>query len=284
MNRICGNLQERPHGRRISHRTFDPFPHGHTGSSTSLEILRGDTETGQVLRSTVPIAVTTIHEITQPLTDGIVFVVEEDMRLLASLGNLLTAVGYQVKLYDSGELFLAAPNPDLPCCVILDLNPETSDGLEVRRQLNREAPMPVIFLTGSDNIRTTVQAMKAGACDLLAKPILEDELLSVVQSALQRSKLQSEERKIARGIRHRYMTLTRREKDVLPFIVRGLLNKQTAYELGISEITIRIHRGNIMKKMRADSLADLVRLAGKLGIPDDFLWRSPSLTEFAGHY
>ncbi len=106
--------------------------------------------------------------------------------------------------------------------------------------------------------------MKAGACDFLMKPVHENELLFAVQCALQKSKLQREERKIERDIRSRYLKLTPREQDVLPFIVRGFLNKQTAYELGTSEITIRIHRGSIMKKMRADSLADLVRLAGRL--------------------
>ncbi|MEI9980417.1 MAG: response regulator [Edaphobacter sp.] len=217
-------------------------------------------------------------------TNGIISVVDDDMRILVSLENLFTAMGYQVRAYDAGELFLAAPKPEAPCCVILDLNLGTSGGLDVQRQLNLESPMPIIFLTSRRDVRATVKAMKAGACDFLMKPVQEDELLFAVQCALQQSKLQGEERKIEAEIRRRYLKLTPREQDVLPFIVRGLLNKQTAYELGTSEITIRIHRGNIMRKMRADSLADLVRLAGRLGIPQDLAWQPPAFVEFATNY
>jgi FixJ family two-component response regulator len=217
-------------------------------------------------------------------TDGIVFVVDDDLRVLASLEHLLRAAGYQGRPYNAGELFLAAPKPDVPCCVILDLNLGPSSGLDVQSRLSREAPMPVIFLTDCGDVRKTVQAMKAGACDFLMKPVQDDELLSAVQCALRQSKLQWEERRIDREIRRRYLTLSPREQDVLPFIVRGFLNKQTAYELGASEITIRIHRGRIMKKMRADSLADLVRFAGRLGIPQGLAWGLPAFTESACDY
>ncbi len=200
-------------------------------------------------------------------TEGTIFVVDDDMRVLVSLENLLTSVGYQVRSYDAGELFLAAPKPEVPCCVILDLNLGTSGGLDVQRQLSREAPMPVIFLTGCSDIRATVKAMKAGACDFLTKPAQKDELLVAVQGALERSKLELKARRIRREIRSRYQTLTPREQDVLPFVVRGLLNKQTAHELGTSEVTIRIHSGNIKKKMKAESLAGLMRHAGGPGIP-----------------
>lgn len=216
--------------------------------------------------------------------DGIVFLVDDDIRVLKSLENLLTAAGYQVRPYDSAELFLAASKPEVPCCVILDLKLGTSSGLDVQRQLSREAPMPVIVLTGCGNVRTSVIAMKAGAFDFLTKPIQEHKLLSAVQGALQQSRSWGEERKIEREIRRRYQTLTPREREVLPYVVGGFLNKQTAYELGNSEITIRIHRGNIMKKMRADSLADLVRLAGRLGIPQGLAWGSTAFTESASNY
>jgi FixJ family two-component response regulator len=211
-------------------------------------------------------------------TDGIVFVVDDDIRVLESLDNLLTAMGYEVRPYDDGELFLTAPKPEVPCCAVLGLNLGTSDGLIVQRQLTRETPMPVIFLSGCGNIRTAVKAMKAGAYDFLTKPVQEDKLLSSVQCALLQSKAQGEQRRLKKEIRRRYQTLTPRERDVLPYVVRGFLNKQTAYELGTSEITIRIHRGNIMKKMTADSLADLVRLAGRLGIPQGLAW-GPSSDE-----
>jgi FixJ family two-component response regulator len=210
--------------------------------------------------------------------DGIIFVVDDDMRVLISIETLLTAVGYQVRPYDSGELFLEARKPETPCCVILDLNLGTSSGLDVQRQLSHEVAMPLIFLSGYGDVRTTVEAMKAGAYDFLTKPIEEDKLLSTVECALQHSRLLWEECKIEREIRRRYRTLTPREQYVLPFIVRGLLNKQTAYELGTSEITIRIHRGSIMKKMRADSLADLVRFACRLGIPQGLAWGARFLT------
>jgi FixJ family two-component response regulator len=206
-------------------------------------------------------------EISVMSTDGIIFVVDDDMQVLVSLENFLKVVGYQVRPYDSGELFLAAPKPESSCCVILDLNLGKFGGLDVQRQLSREAPMPVIFLTGCGDIPTAVEAMKAGAHEFLTKPVQEDELLLAIRCALRQSQLQWEERKMEREIRRRYLTLTSREKDVLAYIVQGFLNKQTAYELGTSEITIRIHRGSIMRKMRADSLADLVRLAGRLGIP-----------------
>lgn len=204
-------------------------------------------------------------------TDGIIFVVDGDARIRQSLESLLADVGYQVRSYEAAELFLAAPKAELPCCVILDLNLGTSSGLDVQCRLNREAPMPVIFLSDCGTVRTVVQAMKAGACNFLMKPIKNDELLSAVQSALRQSKLQWEERRRRREIRCRYLTLTRREQEVLPFVVRGFLNKQTAYELGTAEVTIRIHRCNIMKKMRAASLAELVRLADRLGISDSIL-------------
>lgn len=217
-------------------------------------------------------------------TEGIVFVVDDDVRILASLESLLTAVGYQVRTYDTGESFLAAPKPEVPSCVILDMKLGTSCGLDVQSRLSHEAPMPVIFITGWGNVRMTVKAMKSGACDLLMKPLEEDELLCAIQCALGKSKVQLEERRIEAEISRRYRTLTPREQDVLPFVVRGFLNKQTAYELGTSEITIRIHRGNIMKKMRADSLAHLVRLAGRLGIPQGLTWKPNALARSASSY
>jgi FixJ family two-component response regulator len=199
--------------------------------------------------------------------DEIIFVVDNDVQVLESLASLLRSVGYRVRPYAAAELFLTAPKSEIPSCVILDLELGTFCGLDVQCRLGLGVPMPVIFLSSHGNVRTTVQAMKAGACDLLMKPVQKYELLSAVQCALRQSKLQWEERRINREIWRRYLTLSPREQEVLPFIVRGLLNKQTAYELGTAEITIRIHRGKIMKKMKADSLADLVRLADRLGIP-----------------
>jgi FixJ family two-component response regulator len=204
---------------------------------------------------------------TQP--DEIIFVVDDDARVLAALHNLLKASGYHVRSFDTGEQFLAASKPEVPSCVILDLNLGATCGLDVQRQVGREAPMPVIFLTGCDDVSSLVRAMKAGACDYLIKPVEKDELLPAVRSALDLAKAQWQERKTERELRCRYASLTPREREVLPYVVQGFLNKQTAYELGTSDITIRIHRGSIMRKMKAGSLAGLVRLAGRLGVPQD---------------
>ncbi|HEX3661402.1 MAG TPA: response regulator [Acidobacteriaceae bacterium] len=194
---------------------------------------------------------------------------DDDLRIRESLQNLFLAAGHQVRTYEDPEIFLAARKPDMPCCALLDLNLGAVNGLDVQARLGRDTALPVIFLTGFAEVPAAVQAMRAGACHFLTKPVMQDELLLAVNSALQQAGREQQRRRTEAQTRGNYLTLTPRERDVLPYIVRGFLNKQTAYELGTSEITIRIHRGRIMHKMRADSLAHLVRLAAQVGIPQD---------------
>lgn len=200
---------------------------------------------------------------------GIVFLVDDHVNIRASLQNLLIAAGYQVRAFEDPELFLAAAKPYAPCCAILDLKLGDTSGLDVQTRLSRETQMPVIFLTACGDVPTAVRAMRAGACDFLTKPVLQNELLLAVNSALSRARDGWQQRMAEDKARRDYLTLTPRERDVLPYVVRGFLNKQTAYELGTSEITIRIHRGHIMRKMKAGSLPHLVRLAETVGVFED---------------
>jgi len=197
---------------------------------------------------------------------SLVYVVDDDVRILERLDALLTSKGYSVTTFERPDEFLSLAKPDVPACLILDLG--DCNGLAVQRQLTGDEAMPLIFLSEAADVPTTVKAMRAGASEFLLKPFDEEQLLSSVGAALKQADEQWADRQLVRQIRRCYLSLTPREREVLPYIVRGFLNKQTAYELGTSEITIRIHRGQIMRKMRASSLAELVWLAGRLGIPD----------------
>lgn len=201
------------------------------------------------------------------VAENMVYVLDDDKRIRESLYALLSSVGYAVSTFGDPDTFLAHEKPDVPSCLILDQNLGKTTGLDLQQKLTDEAELPVIFLTGTRDIRTAVKAMRNGASEILSKPVLEEELLPAVKAALAQAHEQWGERVIRGELRRRYATLTLRERGVLPFIVKGMLNKQTAYELGTSEITIRIHRGKIMRKMKADSLADLVRIAARLRIP-----------------
>ena len=196
-----------------------------------------------------------------------VYVVDDDSRIREALSALLSSVGYDVMTFSSAGEYLAFQRPDVSACLVLDLDLPGMNGLELQKQLADAGGPPIVFLTGYGGIPATVKAMKAGATEFLSKPFEEEDLLRAIDSAIRidgEIRLKNTE---LNAIKKRYASLTPREREVLPFVVSGLLNKQTAWELGTSEITIRIHRGQIMKKMEAQSLADLVRMAAKLGIP-----------------
>jgi FixJ family two-component response regulator len=198
---------------------------------------------------------------------SIVYVLDDDARVRESLTALLSSMGRKVVAFASATEYLQFLRPDLPGCLVLDLDMPEITGLELQRQLADQEGPPIVFLTGHGDIPSTVKAMKGGAIEFLSKPCDEEELVQAIDAAIAADEQARVKYGELRELRKRYASLTPRERDVLPFVVAGLLNKQTAGELGTSEITIRIHRGQIMRKMAADSLADLVRMAAKLGIP-----------------
>ena len=195
-----------------------------------------------------------------------VFVLDNDLRVLDALDAMLSSYGYDVRTFSHPDDFLSSPKGNAPACLILDLELGATDGLTLQQQLMEDAAMPIIFLSGITDIRKTVKAMRAGASEVLLKPVDEGQLIPAVQMASRQAQAEWEGRQLLRQIRKQYETLTRREREVLSYVVLGYLNKQTAYELGISEITIRIHRGHVMRKMNASSLAELVWFADRLGI------------------
>ncbi len=197
----------------------------------------------------------------------IVFVVDDDSRVRAALSSLLASAGLDSALFGSASEFLETDRPDAPACLVLDLELPDTNGLELQRKLaDRDAP-PIVFITGHGDIPSSVRAMKAGAVEFLSKPFDDEELLKAIDAAIEIDRTNRLKRSEQAEVRRRYQRLTPREREVLPFVVSGFANKQTASELGTSEITIGVHRGQIMRKMGARSLAELVRLADKLGIP-----------------
>jgi FixJ family two-component response regulator len=194
----------------------------------------------------------------------IVFVVDDDYRVREALSSLIESVGLRVTAYGSASEFLAAEKPDAPACLVLDLQLPGASGLELQRELSGGIGPPIIFITGHGDIPSSVRAMKAGAIEFLPKPFGEQELLQAIDAALDADRKGRRERAELADLQQHYARLTPREREVLPFVVAGLANKQTAAELGTSEITIGVHRGQIMRKMRARSLAELVRMADRL--------------------
>lgn len=198
--------------------------------------------------------------------DPIVFVVDDDYRMQEALSSLVAAMGFRVATFGSASEFLGTERPDSPACLILDLELPDVNGLELQQELaDRDAP-PVIFVTGHGDIPSSVRAMKAGAIEFLTKPFGEQELQNAIEAAIAMDRFARQKRSEFTYLKNRYSLLTPREQEVLPFVVAGFLNKQTAADLGTSEITIRVHRGQIMRKMGARSLAELVRMADKLGV------------------
>jgi FixJ family two-component response regulator len=198
--------------------------------------------------------------------DPIVFIVDDDARVREALSLLLSTFDLQTIAFKSATEYVASPASDGPSCLILDVELPDMSGLDLQRRTGSVLP-PVIFLTGHGDIPSSVRAMKDGAVDFLTKPFHEADLMRAVHAALAQDRDARRKRAEASELRRRLATLTPREQEVLPLVTSGLLNKQAAIELGISEVTLQIHRGKIMQKMGASSLADLVRMATALDIP-----------------
>jgi len=199
--------------------------------------------------------------------DHVVFVVDDDRRICEALAELLSTYDLHVVTFGSAAEYLASSKPDIPACLVLDVQLPDINGLDLLKQPGQRPLPQIVFITGHGDIPTSVRAIKAGAVDFLTKPLKEPELMRAIHAALAQDRVARLERAELAELHERLSCLTPRERDVLPLIVSGLLNKQAAAELAISEITVQIHRGRIMKKMRAGSLAELVRIAGKLEIP-----------------
>src|ERR1700686_2421085 len=208
------------------------------------------------------------HELGAPARLGmgpIVFVVDDDISVRESLELLIRCEGWQPETFSSGQEFLSRPRALVPSCLVLDFSLPGLNGLELQKRIAVERTyMPIIFITGYRDVPITVQAMKAGALEFLTKPFGEDALLSAIRAALERSRVALSQEAEMRVLRGRDASLSRREQQVMALVVSGLLNKQIGGELGISEITVKAHRGKVMQKMKADSLPDLVRMAAKL--------------------
>ncbi|MGB9044748.1 MAG: response regulator transcription factor [Pseudolabrys sp.] len=203
----------------------------------------------------------------QPAIDCVVFVIDDDASVRASMKSLFESVGLYVELFESADAFLQSERTDIPCCLVLDVRMPGLSGLEFQSELaTAGTDVPIIFITGHGDIPMTVQAMKAGAVEFLTKPCRDQELLDAVRSAIEGHRARRKEGKHVALLREQFASLTAREKEVVGFVTAGLLNKQIAAELDISEVTVKMHRGNIMRKMQARSLADLVRMADLLGV------------------
>ena len=197
----------------------------------------------------------------------VVFVVDDDASLRGAVTNLIRSVGLRVEAFASTTEFFAAKRPDATCCLILDVRLPGVSGLDFQAELARaKIQIPIIFITGHGDIPMTVKAMKAGAVDFLTKPFRDQDLLDAIQVALERSRASYASEKAISELRAKFDTLTPREQEVMAWVTGGLLNKQVAAEIGVTEITVKVHRGKVTKKMGAKSLADLVKMADILGI------------------
>ena len=199
--------------------------------------------------------------------DSIVFVVDDDPSVRRAIKRLVESLGLHVELFGSAAEFMNSSHPDIVSCLVLDIRLPGISGLDFQPQLVAAGiRIPVIFITGHGDIPMTVRAMKAGAIEFLTKPFRDQDLLDAIQVALERDRTRRRQEAEIAVLQERFESLTPREREILPLVVSGRLNKQSAADLGTSEITIKVHRANIMRKMQAESLADLVRMAGRLGL------------------
>ena len=197
---------------------------------------------------------------------SVVFVVDDDVSVRESLELLIKGAGWRPEAFVSAPDFLSRPRVNIPCCLLLDVTLPGLNGLELQQQLVERTEMPIIFITGHGDVPMSVQAMKAGAVEFLTKPFKDDVLLDAIRGAIERSRTALRLDSEIQVLRNCHASLTAREREVMALVVSGLLNKQVGGELGISEITVKAHRGQVMRKMKADSLPDLVTMAARIGL------------------
>jgi FixJ family two-component response regulator len=250
--------------------------------SARFERIRDDASTGAITRTRGrgegAVRVSSSSGFGPALTDApIVFVVDDDISVRESLDLLIRSAGWRVETFASGHEFFARPLLHAASCMLLDIAMPSVDGLELQKRLAVERPsMPIIFVTGHGDVPRTVQAMKGGAVEFLTKPLHADVLLSAIGSALDRSRTALATEDQLRVLRDGYASLSMREREVMALVVAGLLNKQVGAELGISEITVKAHRGSVMRKMKATSLPELVTMSARLGVGDGARTPSPA--------
>lgn len=205
-----------------------------------------------------------------PERSAVVAIVDDDLSVRRSLQRLIRSAGWNAESFASAQEFLARPGPGTPSCLVLDLRLPGLSGLDLQKRMAEIGlEIPIVFLTGHGDIPTSVQAMKAGAVEFLTKPFDEEDLFQAIQEAIERDRRTRQQRAEKRELKNRYASLTSREQEIMEQVISGKLNKQIAAELRITEFTVKFHRGHIMRKMQADSLADLVRMAGTLGMGSD---------------
>lgn len=234
--------------------------------------MRSAATTGISAANPLSLAYVLGHQLeSQPKSLGtpIVSVVDDDVSVRESLELLIRCEGWHPAIFASAKEFLASPRAVVPSCLVLDISLPGLSGLDLQKHISVErTDVPIIFITGLHDVGMAVQAMKAGAVEFLTKPFNEDVLLNAIRHALERSRSEINHQAEIRALRARYALLTHRERQVMALVVSGLLNKQVGGELGISEITVKAHRGQVMQKMKAGSLADLVRIAGRLRLEE----------------